>query len=107
MGFGVQEDEGRAASAEWYPPLERTLLLLSKLYRSLDSNIFTGLAQVRTPPPLSSQSLRSDPSLPPFPSTVSEPGIGQVWEREGVKELVGGGMGWECGRKDEIRDRGW
>ncbi|KAL5698585.1 Golgi transport complex subunit 3 [Ranunculus cassubicifolius] len=29
----------------WYPPLERTLSCLSKLYRCLESAVFTGLAQ--------------------------------------------------------------
>ncbi|CAK7352282.1 unnamed protein product [Dovyalis caffra] len=29
----------------WYPPLERTLSCLSKLYRCLESSVFTGLAQ--------------------------------------------------------------
>ncbi|XP_074280825.1 conserved oligomeric Golgi complex subunit 3 isoform X2 [Silene latifolia] len=29
----------------WYPPLEKTLSLLSKLYRSLEAGVFTGLAQ--------------------------------------------------------------
>jgi hypothetical protein len=41
--------EGTAAAAElsrrgWYPPVQRTLLLLSKLYRGVDSRIFNGLA---------------------------------------------------------------
>ncbi|XP_048227869.1 conserved oligomeric Golgi complex subunit 3 isoform X1 [Ricinus communis] len=29
----------------WYPPLEKTVSCLSKLYRSLESSVFTGLAQ--------------------------------------------------------------
>ncbi|XP_037491030.1 conserved oligomeric Golgi complex subunit 3 isoform X2 [Jatropha curcas] len=29
----------------WYPPLEKTLSILSKLYRCLESSVFTGLAQ--------------------------------------------------------------
>ncbi|KAH9619484.1 hypothetical protein KSS87_019429 [Heliosperma pusillum] len=30
----------------WYPPLEKTVSLLSKLYRSLEAGVFTGLAQI-------------------------------------------------------------
>lgn len=30
--------------AAWYPPVQRTLLLLSKLYRGVDQRIFNGLA---------------------------------------------------------------
>lgn len=29
----------------WYPPVQRTLLLLSKLYQAVDAKIFSGLAQ--------------------------------------------------------------
>ena len=30
----------------WYPPLEKTISCLSKLYRCLEPAVFTGLAQV-------------------------------------------------------------
>ncbi|KAL3535471.1 hypothetical protein ACH5RR_003932 [Cinchona calisaya] len=33
------------ASKTWYPPLEKTISCLSKLYHSLESAVFTGLAQ--------------------------------------------------------------
>ena len=33
------------ALATWYPPVERTLACLSKLYRCVDAGIFAGLAQ--------------------------------------------------------------
>eukprot|EP00897_Mesotaenium_endlicherianum_P000101 jgi/Mesen1/10091/ME000074S09433 len=39
------EEEGGDGYAVWYPPLEKTLACLSKLYRCVDSNTFTGLAQ--------------------------------------------------------------
>ncbi|KAG2699277.1 hypothetical protein I3843_07G184700 [Carya illinoinensis] len=47
------ENESEATAAEenpdvfktWYPPLEKTLSLLSKLYRRLEPGVFTGLAQ--------------------------------------------------------------
>ncbi len=43
------DDEEAAATAAlyrtWYPPVQRTLLLLSKLYRAVDAKIFSGLAQ--------------------------------------------------------------
>ncbi|KAI5674145.1 hypothetical protein M9H77_14509 [Catharanthus roseus] len=32
-------------SKTWYPPLEKTISCLSKLYNSLESSVFTGLAQ--------------------------------------------------------------
>ncbi|WIA18992.1 hypothetical protein OEZ85_003659 [Tetradesmus obliquus] len=34
-----------AAAGQWYPPVRSTLLLLSKLYRCIDTKIFAGLAQ--------------------------------------------------------------
>jgi hypothetical protein len=34
-----------AAAGQWYPPVRSTLLLLSKLYRCIDTRIFAGLAQ--------------------------------------------------------------
>lgn len=39
------EEGGRDALITWYPPLEKTLSCLSKLYRCLEPAIFTGLAQ--------------------------------------------------------------
>lgn len=33
-------------SKTWYPPLEKTISCLSKLYRCLEPAVFTGLAQV-------------------------------------------------------------
>lgn len=41
----TEEEDGRDAYALWYLPLERTLACLSKLYRCVDTGIFTGLAQ--------------------------------------------------------------
>lgn len=42
----LQADENPDASKSWYPPLEKTLSCLSKLYRCLEPTVFTGLAQV-------------------------------------------------------------
>ncbi|CAI5498530.1 unnamed protein product, partial [Closterium sp. Naga37s-1] len=39
------EEQGGDSYAGWYPPLESTLACLSKLYRCVDADIFTGLAQ--------------------------------------------------------------
>ncbi|GJP83624.1 hypothetical protein CLOP_g13752 [Closterium sp. NIES-67] len=39
------EEQGADSYAGWYPPLESTLACLSKLYRCVDADIFTGLAQ--------------------------------------------------------------
>ncbi|MCO5558008.1 hypothetical protein L7F22_011583 [Adiantum nelumboides] len=41
----IEAEEGRDAYGILYPPLEKTLSCLSKLYRSLEPAIFTGLAQ--------------------------------------------------------------
>ncbi|KAI5415358.1 conserved oligomeric Golgi complex subunit 3 [Lathyrus oleraceus] len=38
-------DDNLDTSKTWYPPLEKTLSCLSKLYRCLESEVFTGLAQ--------------------------------------------------------------
>ncbi|KAF6151279.1 hypothetical protein GIB67_020601 [Kingdonia uniflora] len=38
-------DENPDVFKTWYPPLEKTLSCLSKLYRSLEPAVFTGLAQ--------------------------------------------------------------
>ncbi|CAI6000927.1 unnamed protein product [Closterium sp. NIES-65] len=40
------EEQGGDSYAGWYPPLESTLACLSKLYRCVDADIFTGLAQL-------------------------------------------------------------
>lgn len=48
-GAGGAEDSDATSAAlyrTWYPPVQRTLLLLSKLYRAVDAKIFSGLAQV-------------------------------------------------------------
>eukprot|EP00249_Psilotum_nudum_P016375 c25792_g1_i1 orf=138-2456(+) len=42
---GIEGEEGRDTFATWFPPLEKTLSCLSKLYRCLEPAIFTGLAQ--------------------------------------------------------------
>jgi hypothetical protein len=41
----VQDDENADVFKTWYPPLEKTLSCLSKLYRCLEQAVFTGLAQ--------------------------------------------------------------
>ncbi|KAI5071033.1 hypothetical protein GOP47_0013284 [Adiantum capillus-veneris] len=41
----LEDEEGRDTYGTLYPPLEKTLSCLSKLYRSLEPAIFTGLAQ--------------------------------------------------------------
>ncbi|KZV25526.1 conserved oligomeric Golgi complex subunit 3 [Dorcoceras hygrometricum] len=38
-------DQNLDVSRTWFPPLERTISCLSKLYRCLESAVFTGLAQ--------------------------------------------------------------
>ncbi|CAM8914189.1 unnamed protein product [Rhodiola kirilowii] len=38
-------DESQDVFKTWYPPLEKILSCLSKLYRCLESSVFTGLAQ--------------------------------------------------------------
>ncbi|KAI4344665.1 hypothetical protein L6164_011864 [Bauhinia variegata] len=38
-------DDNQDVFKTWYPPLEKTLSCLSKLYRCLESGVFTGLAQ--------------------------------------------------------------
>uniref|UniRef100_A0A2P2K571 Conserved oligomeric Golgi complex subunit 3 n=1 Tax=Rhizophora mucronata TaxID=61149 RepID=A0A2P2K571_RHIMU len=38
-------DENMTAFKTWYPPLEKTISCLSKLYRCLEPAVFTGLAQ--------------------------------------------------------------
>ncbi|CAN1761347.1 Conserved oligomeric Golgi complex subunit 3 [Linum perenne] len=38
-------DENAELFKTWYPPLEKTLSCLSKLYRCLEQSVFTGLAQ--------------------------------------------------------------
>ncbi|XP_018449460.1 conserved oligomeric Golgi complex subunit 3 isoform X1 [Raphanus sativus] len=41
----AQDDENADVFKTWYPPLEKTLSCLSKLYRCLEPAVFTGLAQ--------------------------------------------------------------
>ncbi|XP_073158276.1 conserved oligomeric Golgi complex subunit 3 [Henckelia pumila] len=41
----TSSDQNLDVSRTWYPPLERTISCLSKLYRCLESAVFTGLAQ--------------------------------------------------------------
>ncbi|CAH8334719.1 unnamed protein product [Eruca vesicaria subsp. sativa] len=41
------DDENADVFKTWYPPLEKTLSCLSKLYRCLEPAVFTGLAQAR------------------------------------------------------------
>ncbi|KAL9311617.1 putative oligomeric Golgi complex, subunit 3 protein [Arabidopsis thaliana] len=41
------DDENADVFKTWYPPLEKTLSCLSKLYRCLEQAVFTGLAQAR------------------------------------------------------------
>ncbi|XP_027176832.1 conserved oligomeric Golgi complex subunit 3 [Coffea eugenioides] len=41
----VSSDQNSDASRIWYPPLEKTISCLSKLYHSLEPAVFTGLAQ--------------------------------------------------------------
>jgi hypothetical protein len=45
-GGDAAAGEGDAAAqyASWYPPVQRTLLLLGRLYRGVDPSIFNGLA---------------------------------------------------------------
>ncbi|XP_068659617.1 conserved oligomeric Golgi complex subunit 3 isoform X1 [Aristolochia californica] len=42
---GTSGDESDDVFKTWYPPLEKTLSCLSKLYRCLEPSVFTGLAQ--------------------------------------------------------------
>ncbi|GMP37099.1 hypothetical protein CsSME_00008944 [Camellia sinensis var. sinensis] len=43
--FLCKADENSDVFKTWYPPLEKTLSCLSKLYRCLEPTVFTGLAQ--------------------------------------------------------------
>lgn len=45
--LSLQDDENADVFKTWYPPLEKTLSCLSKLYRCLEPAVFTGLAQAR------------------------------------------------------------
>jgi hypothetical protein len=45
VGCGCVQAAAAAAAGQWYPPVRSTLLLLSKLYRCIDTRIFAGLAQ--------------------------------------------------------------
>lgn len=42
----LKAEENPDVFKTWYPPLEKTLSCLSKLYRCLEQAVFTGLAQV-------------------------------------------------------------
>lgn len=42
----LQSAQSPDVSRTWYPPLEKTISCLSKLYRCLEPAVFTGLAQV-------------------------------------------------------------
>lgn len=42
----LQSAQSSDVSRTWYPPLEKTISCLSKLYRCLEPAVFTGLAQV-------------------------------------------------------------
>ena len=41
----VQKESTLNAYTAWYPPVQQTLLCLSKMYRCIDARIFGGLAQ--------------------------------------------------------------
>lgn len=44
--LNLQADGNPDVFKTWYPPLEKTISCLSKLYQSLEPAVFTGLAQV-------------------------------------------------------------
>lgn len=44
----LQGSESADVFKTWYPPLEKTVSCLSKIYRCLERAVFTGLAQVST-----------------------------------------------------------
>ena len=41
----LQRESAPSAYASWYPPVQQTLLCLSKLYRCVEAKVFAGLAQ--------------------------------------------------------------
>ncbi len=41
----TQKESTLNAYTAWYPPVQQTLLCLSKMYRCIDARIFGGLAQ--------------------------------------------------------------
>ena len=41
----LQKESSPSAYASWYPPVQQTLLCLSKLYRCVEGRVFAGLAQ--------------------------------------------------------------
>ena len=41
----AQRKSAADARAAWYPPVQRTLLCLSRLYRCVEHRVFAGLAQ--------------------------------------------------------------
>ena len=45
FALALQKDSSPSAYASWYPPVQQTLLCLSKLYRCVEAKVFAGLAQ--------------------------------------------------------------
>lgn len=41
----MQRESSLNAYTTWYPPVQQTLLCLSKLYRCVEAKVFAGLAQ--------------------------------------------------------------
>jgi len=41
----LQRESAMNAYNTWYPPVQKTLLCLSKLYRCVEARVFAGLAQ--------------------------------------------------------------
>ena len=41
----LQKESGLETYAAWYPPVQQTLMCLSKLYRCVEQRVFAGLAQ--------------------------------------------------------------
>lgn len=41
----VQKESGAETYPSWYPPVQHTLMCLSKLYRCVEARVFAGLAQ--------------------------------------------------------------
>jgi hypothetical protein len=41
----LQRESSLKSYATWYPPVQHTLLCLSKLYRCVEPKVFAGLAQ--------------------------------------------------------------
>ena len=45
FALALQKESSPSAYASWYPPVQQTLLCLSKLYRCVEAKVFAGLAQ--------------------------------------------------------------